>query len=100
MAGVPMGIRVGANPTHSMLALPQPLRLGSGLSTGQVPRKCLKSLWSGCVSHMSSVGMRGPEREDDGVFSSIWPGGWRTTTPGGVGLGAALGLAGGQGVAA
>lgn len=94
MVGAPVGIRGRDSPTHSTRALPQPLRLGSGLSPGQVPRKWPQSLWSGCAYHMSPVGTSGSERQArGGGFSSIWPAGWKTTTPGGVGLGAALGLA-------
>lgn len=49
MAEVSMGIWVKENLSHTMLPFPQPLRLGSGLNTGQVSRWWLKSLWPGCV---------------------------------------------------
>lgn len=81
----------GSHPNPA--GLPQPLRVGSGLSTDRSQESGL-SLCGQAVSITCPRCVCGrlggavwSGREVYGVFSSIRPGGWRTTEPGGAGRG-------------
>lgn len=50
--GSPWELGGGENPTHTMLASPPP-EVGFWTQHRQVPRKWFKSLWPGCVYHMT-----------------------------------------------